>query len=34
MLIKGAYKEGKPASPEAVAELLRQYSKTQEAFQK
>lgn len=33
MLIKGGYKGGKPASPEAVAELLRQYSKTQETLQ-
>eukprot|EP00904_Undaria_pinnatifida_P012671 jgi/Undpi1/8534/HiC_scaffold_25.g11001.m1 len=33
MLIRGGYKEGKPASPEAVAELLRQYSKTQETLQ-
>lgn len=33
-LIKGGYKEGKTPAPEAVAQLLTQYSKTQESLQR
>ncbi|CAM9433152.1 unnamed protein product [Ascophyllum nodosum] len=33
-LMKGGYKEGKAASPEAVVQLLRQYTKTQEVLEK
>lgn len=33
-LIKGGYKEGKTPAPEAVAQLLTQYGKTQERLQR
>lgn len=32
-LTKGGYKEDKTAAPEAVAQLLNEYSKTQERLQ-